>query len=107
MGASLRGLACKNNFFDGGFFEGGLFGGGTYSMIYGIVYYSTKKKQHSSDILKSFFIRHSSEYETSDNDLIVNRNIYPDAATCHRMRLIGPKSGQLGPIDHCLLEESN
>jgi len=22
------------------------------------------------------------------------------------MRLIGPKSGQLGPINHCLLEES-
>ena len=43
---------------------------------------------------------------TSDSDLKINRNIYPDAATCDRMRLIGPKSGQLGPINHCILEES-
>ena len=44
--------------------------------------------------------------KTSDNDLKVNRNIPPDAVTCDRLRLIGPKSGHLGPIDHCLLEES-
>ena len=37
--------------------------------------------------------------KTSDSDLKVNRNIYPDAVTCDRMRLIGPKSGQLGPTD--------
>ena len=30
----------------------------------------------------------------------------PDAVTCDRMRLIGTKSGLLGPISHCLLEES-
>ena len=39
-------------------------------------------------------------------DLKVNRNIYPVAVTCDRMRLIGPKSGQLGPINHCLLGAS-
>ena len=40
----------------------------------------------------------------SDSDLKVNRNLYPDAVTCDRMRLIGPKSGQLALISHCLLE---
>ena len=44
--------------------------------------------------------------KTSDSNLKVNRNIYPDAVTCDRMRLIGPKSGQLRPINYCLLEES-
>ena len=29
--------------------------------------------------------------KTSDSDLKVNRNMYPDAVTCDRMRLIGPK----------------
>ena len=29
--------------------------------------------------------------KTSDGDLKVNRNIYPDAITCDRMRLIGSK----------------
>ena len=43
--------------------------------------------------------------EWPDSDRKVNRNIYPDAATCDRMRLIDPKSGQLGPINHCLVEE--
>ena len=36
--------------------------------------------------------------KTSDNDLKINRNIYPDALTFDRMRLIGPKCDQLGPI---------
>ena len=44
--------------------------------------------------------------KTSHSDLKVIRNIFADAVTCDRMRLIGPKSGQLGPIYHCLLEES-
>ena len=44
--------------------------------------------------------------KTSDSDLRVNRNIYLDAVACDTIRLIGPKSGQLGPINHCLLEES-
>ena len=39
------------------------------------VHYSTKKWKHSFSILKAFFVRHSSEYETSDNDRKVNRNI--------------------------------
>ena len=29
---------------------------------------STKKRQHYFDILKAFFVRHSSEYKTSDSD---------------------------------------
>ena len=57
------------------------------------------------DILKAFFVRHSSEYKTSDSDRKVNRNIYPDAVTGDRMRLIDPKSGQLEPIHHCCLVE--
>ena len=36
--------------------------------------------------------------KTSDTDLKVNRNIYPDSVTCDRMRLIGHKCDQLGPI---------
>ena len=77
-----------------------------YNVLYYIVVYnSTKKRQHYFDILKAFIIRHSSEYKTSDNDRKVNRNIYPDAVTRDRMHLIDPKSGQLGPIHHCLVEE--
>ena len=30
--------------------------------------------------------------KTSDSDPKVNRNIYPDAVTCDRMSLIGPKN---------------
>ena len=71
-----------------------------------VLYNSTKKRQHHFDILKAFFVRHSSEYKTLDSDRMVNRNIYPDAVTRDRMRQIDPKSGQLGPIHHCLLEES-
>ena len=41
----------------------------------------------------------------SDSDRKVDRNIYPDAVTRDRMRLIDPKSGQLEPIHHCLVEE--
>ena len=43
--------------------------------------------------------------KTSNSALKVDRNIYPDAVTCDRMCLIGPKSGQLGSFNHCLLEE--
>ena len=70
--------------------------------------FTTARKggQHFFDILKAFFVRHSSDYETSDSDGKVNRNIYPDGVTCDKVRLIGPKSGQLGPMSHCLLEES-
>ena len=39
-----------------------------------------------------------------DNDRKVNRNTYPDATTLDRIRLIDPKSGQLGPIHHCLVK---
>ena len=45
------------------------------------LHYSTKKREHSFSLLKAFFVRHSSEYETSDSDRKVNRNIYPDAGT--------------------------
>ena len=66
---------------------------------------STAKQQHYFDILKAFFVRYSSEYKTSDSDRKVNRNIYPDAATRDRMRLIDPKSGQQEPIHRCCLVE--
>ena len=45
--------------------------------------------------------------KTSESDRKVNRNIYPDAVTFDRMRLIGPKSGQLGPITIVYLKSPN
>ena len=45
--------------------------------------------------------------KTSGNDLKVNRNIYPDAVTCDRMRLIDPKCDQLGPINIVYLKSPN
>ena len=33
--------------------------------------------------------------------------MYPDVVTCDRMRLIGPKSGQLGPINIVYLKSPN
>ena len=54
-------------------------------MVFTELYSSTKKRQHYFDILKAFFVRHSSEYKTSDSDRKVNRNIYPDAVTRNRM----------------------
>ena len=74
-------------------------------LLNGNSYNSTKKRQHYFDILKAFFVRHSSEYKTSDSDQKVNRNIYPDAVTRDRMRVIDPKSGLLEPIHHCCLVE--
>ena len=68
--------------------------------------HSTKKRQHYFHILKAFLSDTHQSMKTSDNDLKVNRNIYPDAVTSDRMRLIGAKCDQLGPISHCLLEES-
>ena len=44
---------------------------------------------------------------TSDSDLKVNQNMYPDAVTCVRMRLIGPKFDQLGPIRIVYLKSPN
>ena len=44
--------------------------------------------------------------KTSDSDLKVDRNVYSDTVTCDKVRLIGLKGSQLGPINHCLLEES-
>ena len=64
-----------------------------------------ERVQHFYTDLKAFF-RHSPEYETSDSERKVSRNIYPDADTCDRMRLTGPECPQLGPIYHCLFEES-
>ena len=45
--------------------------------------------------------------KTSGSDLKVNRNIYPDAVTCDRMRLIGPKCDQLGPLTIVYLKSPN
>ena len=69
------------------------------------LYNSSKKPQHYFDILKAFFVRHSSEYKTSDSYRKVDRNMYPSAVAIDRMHLIDPKSGQLGPTHHCLVEE--
>ena len=33
---------------------------------------SMKKREHYFDILKAFFVQHSSEYKTSDSDQMVN-----------------------------------
>ena len=38
-----------------------------------MIKYSTKKREHSVDILKAFIVRQSSEYETSDH-------VYPHLA---------------------------
>ena len=43
----------------------------------------------------------------SDSDLKVNRNVYPDAVTCERLRLIGSKCDQLGSIDIVYLKSPN
>ena len=40
----------------------------------------------------------------SDSDRKVGRNIYPGGVTHDGIRLIDPKSGQLGTICHYLLE---
>ena len=56
--------------------------------------------------LKAFLSDTHQSMKMSGSDLKVNRNIYPDMIACDRMCLIGPKSGQLGPINHFLLEES-
>jgi len=61
-------------------------------------FFSHTKRFFSSDTHQTM--------KTSDSDLTVNRNTHPDAATCDRMPLIGPKSVQLGPITRCLPEES-
>ena len=68
--------------------------------------FTTARK--SSNILltywKAFFVRHSSEHKTWDSDRKVDRNIYLDAVKRDRIRLIDPKSGQVGTIRHRLLE---
>ena len=68
-------------------------------MWYGTIWYDFPTTLKGGKILltylKFFFVRHSSEYETLDSDLKVNRNIYPDAVAYDRMRLIGPKSVEL------------
>jgi len=66
-----------------------------------------KKRQYSFHIVKAFsFLCNTNQgMKTSDGDLKVNQNIYQDVVTCDRMPLIRPKSCQLGPINHCLLEE--
>ena len=50
------------------------------------IYYSTRKWQHSFDMLKSFFLSDTHQsMAKSDSSLKVNRNIYPDAVTYDRM----------------------
>ena len=49
---------------------------------------SMKKREHSLSILKRFFVQHSSEYETSDSDRKVNRNIFSKEFSLRRFRAI-------------------
>ena len=56
--------------------------------------------------LKHFSSNSHQSMKMSDSDLKINQNIYPDTVTYDRMRLIGPEFDQLGPISHCLLEET-
>ena len=72
-----------------------------------LVYHSTKKRQHSFHILKAFLSDTHQSMNTSDSDLKVNRKMYADAVTCDRMRLIGPKFDQLGPISIVYLKSPN
>ena len=39
------------------------------------LHYSMKEREHCFSILEAFFVRHPSEYETSDSDRKVKRNI--------------------------------
>ena len=50
-----------------------------------IEFLGSKKREHSLGILKSFYVRYWSEYETLDNDRMVNRNIQPYADTRDKM----------------------
>ena len=74
-----------------------------------LFYFTTARK--SGNILLTYEKLFSSDthqsMKMSDSDLKVNRNIYPDAVTCDRMRLIGPKCDQLGPINIVYLKSPN
>ena len=57
------------------------------------LHYSTKKRYHVLTILKSFFfVRHSSEYETSDSDRKVNRNLMTAIGIVHYYGCIVPSN---------------
>ena len=45
--------------------------------------------------------------KTLDSDLKVNPNIHPDAITCERICLSGPKCDQLGPTNILYLKSPN
>ena len=53
--------------------------------------------------LKNIYSLGPSSRGAPNNNNTNNRNIYPDAVTRDRMRLIDPKRGQLEPIHHCCL----
>ena len=63
--------------------------------------YSTKKRKHSFSILKAFFVRHSSEYETSDNDRKVNRNISRAPASGYIFRFTFRSLSDVSYSDEC------
>ena len=63
--------------------------------------------QHFLTYLKAFFVRYSSEYETSDSDRKVNRNIQPNAATRDRTRRVGPKVANKDLFTIVYLKSSN
>ena len=53
-----------------------------------------KKAQRSCHILKGLSYSAQLSMKTSERDLMVSRNIYPDAVTCDRILLIGSKCDQ-------------
>ena len=66
-----------------------------------------KKRQQSFHLQKLFSSGTQQSMKTSDSDLKVNQNIFPDVVNVNRMHLIGPKCDQLGPITSVYLKNPN
>ena len=75
------------------------------------MFITLQQHEKSGNILLTYITFFSSDthqsMKTSDIGLKFNRDIYPDAVTCDRMRLICPKFDQLGPINIVYLESPN
>ena len=73
------------------------------------LYFNEKAEAFFSHTERTFFIRHSSEYEMSDNDRKVNRNIYQMRIDPHEKKNTtsdwpqGLANGHL--FTHCSVEE--
>ena len=58
-----------------------------------------KAETFFSDTESTFFVRHSSEYETSDNDRKVSRNIYQMRIDSRDRRILRPIGRKVWPMD--------